>query len=399
VLLVAGCGAAFISCSQAPAPTTGGAGPRGSGPDPTPPTKWDHRKPPEPDQIRIDVAALNSDGSRALVAFWAHESSFLKGVSLLALYDTDGGRCLWTALPGRRVSSLRWLPGDRQVLVAQEGRPVSVWDATRGRVVRDLGSASRGFAIRDVSGDGRRALIGYEGRLRLVDVATGEELRGPYTALGYVRTGALSRDGSRLLTDRSQVRPMTLWDVRTGRAIRTYANELALLPGSEGLAPDGRRALVLVYEAERNPADHARLGLLDLDTSKVAWQNRWFVRTATFTPDSKNIAASVWRVGQHGFDDPYLVRWVAATGRELWRVGLGRLAVWAFSADGRRCLVSASPEGYWVLEDGAFPTLQLWDCTVGQRLQSWGTRAETEEAGEALRLRKYGPSTKKGGGR
>jgi hypothetical protein len=334
-----------------------------------------------------------------VVAFWAEDASGSKSVGLLAQYDTDRGRCLWTALLGRRVWSLRWLPGDREVLVAQEGRPLAVWDASRGRAVRDLGSASRGFAIRDVSGDGRRALIGYEGRLRLLDVVTGEELRGAPTALGSGWAGALSRDGSRLLTTINEIRPMTLWDVRTGGAIRTYAKELTLLARGGGLAPDGRRALVGVYEAEKKPPDDWRLGLLDLDTGKVAWQKRWPVRTATFTPDSKNVVAGVWTLPP---EEVYLTRWDAGTGRELWRVSLGGLEPWAFSADGRRCLVSAPPWVYeWVREQSPglpSPKLELWDSTVGRRLLAWEAGAEVEKAVEALQSRKYGPSTKKGSG-
>jgi WD40 repeat protein len=334
-----------------------------------------------PDGFEVTNIALSPDGAQALVAFSAGRQVEGGSFSLLTLYDTKAGRQR-VDLCDKPVTGLRWLSG-RQALVSRESLPVAVWNTAKGEPVRDLdvGDPSAGISIVAVSADGRLAVAASNGRIWIMDVATGRSLRR-FQSLSP-GGAAFSRDGARLLLGSA------LWDVGTGRKLHTYGNEHQWLTAAR-FSPDGRTALVIIG----HPDPRARgVGLIDIATGKVAWQASCGMYDGAFSPDGKEVAAAAIGKGVFvGRSDLELVRWETATGRELLHVKAAKdgVVACAFSADARRCLVAVSRGG---LLEGAFgpPLVQLWDGTTGRLLRQWDAAPEREQAAGEM-LRRFGPS-------
>src|SRR5262249_47466906 len=147
----------------------------------------------------------------------------------------------------------------------------------------------------------------------------------------------LSLDGRRVATSDS-ARPLTVWDVDSGRSLFTLNDSTPLCFG-----PAGRRLLA---------AHDRQAKLLDADTGEVL--------LALAGPVGEGPCAAFERGGRRvatGGADGVLRVWDAATGgQKLACKGReGPLIGVAFSADGLR-LVSASKDG----------TVRLWDAETGQ---------------------------------
>jgi WD40 repeat protein len=216
---------------------------------------------------------------------------------------------------GGQVYGVAISPDGTKLLSCGDDRLIHVWDAATGQEVKQLKGHTDSVIGVAVSPDGRMvASSGYDCQLRLWNLDTGELIASPGKAGGgqgaafspdgkliatwakdhmvrlwdvkdrkevrcleghkeWVRAGAFSADGSRLLTgtwpsdgNGPVARPsdLKLWEVRTGKLLRT----IDLLPGDNavGLAisPDGRQ--VLSCSQSGGPADLVELW--DLERGK-----------------------------------------------------------------------------------------------------------------------------------
>jgi DNA-binding beta-propeller fold protein YncE len=244
--------------------------------------------------------ALSPDGQRLLTAGG--------GDGTARYWDIATGKEIYR-LPskGGQVYGVAISPDGTKLLSCGGDRLIHVWDAANGREVKQLKGHTDEVIGVAVSPDGRMvASSGYDCQLRLWSLDTGELIASPTNAGGglgaafspdrkliatwakdhmvrlwdvkerkelryleghkeWVRAGAFSRDGSRLLTGTwppdSVVRPsdLKLWAVKTGKLLGT----ISVVPGSvHGLAisPDGRQAL--------SGGASGLVQLWDLETSK-----------------------------------------------------------------------------------------------------------------------------------
>jgi hypothetical protein len=228
---------------------------------------------------------------------------------------------------------------------------------------------------------------------RLVDVATGRQLAWFKRKTRLFPDALLSPDGRRVLSLEGpgpfRTR-LVLWDVATGDKTAPPGPDLDLDLFGERLSPDGRKVLVRI-NTPHTGLEGLGMGLVDVASAKVEWQVHWMLEAGTFSPDGKEVAAAV-SVVDHS-SEGYLVRWEAATGRQLWRVprktGAEHPAV--FSADGRRFLDTA----YYLGRRGE-PWLRLWDSAAGRLLHEWSAEQERNEALERSLFQMYGPRRQKG---
>jgi tRNA A-37 threonylcarbamoyl transferase component Bud32 len=155
---------------------------------------------------------------------------------------------------------------------------------------------------------------------------------------------ALSPGGHRVLAG-GKDRTVRLWDLGTGRELRTFP-EQAQEVRAVAFAPDGRRAL---------SASGAGLRLWDAETGEEL--ARWSghndaVKAVAFTPDGTRVVS--------GGDDRTVRVWDVQSGRELQRFARHSGGVTG---------VAVSPDGAAVLSSGRDQTLWLWSLRNGQEIR------------------------------
>jgi dipeptidyl aminopeptidase/acylaminoacyl peptidase len=210
------------------------------------------------------------------------------------------------------------------------------------------------------SPDGRSALSGSSDKtLKLWDVATGKEIRTFAGHTAAVNSVAFSPDGRSALSG-SNDRSFKLWDIATGKEIRSFVAP----PGkflwwrisdhgnvnTVAFSPDGRSALSGSYSFNT-------LKLWDVATGN---EIRTFtghsndVHSVAFSPDGRSALSAS--------DDKTLKLWDVATGK--------RIRSFAGHGDGVRS-VAFSPDGRSALSGSLDRTLKLWDVATGKEIRTF----------------------------
>jgi hypothetical protein len=175
--------------------------------------------------------AFSSDGRRLLCGNW-------KGRVLL--WDVVGEKRL-SGFQGQSgpVKTVLFLPGDKQVLCAGEGRAAGLWDAASGRELCSL-RGHEGAVYCLVHGAGGLLLSGGEdATVRLWDADTGIELHRRHRSGGAVRAVAFAADGRQTLSvdEAGTLRRLRLPDFAQVNTLRTPR-----VGGAEGTAFEDRKA-------------------------------------------------------------------------------------------------------------------------------------------------------------
>ncbi|MBI1917943.1 MAG: sigma-70 family RNA polymerase sigma factor [Planctomycetes bacterium] len=367
---------------------------------------------------------------------------------------------LWDLKAGQRLSSddarHAWAAavflspaGDRVFTVGYES--VSAWDGATGRRLRSIALRYYPYAdpSRSHSPDGRYALsfAGDDKRLEILlwDVAAGRlvhTLRLPGTP-GHV-TGAFSPDSSLLATwHPGKKNVIRLWDVGTGKALRSFPDTKAGWPGRLAFSPDGKTLLVagrhtvgldvgtgkerFSWRMQPGPLKAFSMavgGRMPTDDERVAWRSLAFAPGGTLaacvlqgsglwrerTPerivlceartgkvlrrwDDSGLESRSWELLDFSPDDRLLAStdgevvhvWEVLTGKEVYtfRGHRGEISSLSFSASGRR-LASAAWDS----------TALIWDLPLAlggarlprpgeKELAGWWADLAGEDAGRA----------------
>jgi WD40 repeat protein len=250
---------------------------------------WDHeaRRP----QFAISGIATYANATRSLVSV-----EFSPSGDLLAGLTSEGRviRC-WDARTGDVLSEktnagdiagfgdFQFSPDGKLILAACGDNRAEVWDARNGQLLSTLkGHTDALVGVAFCGKESQAITASMDGTARLFDVATGRQVRA-FSHAGQVRAIAVSADGSRLACkwckppaggfsdNRSGEWLLTLWDVRSGKAIRQF--DLPLIKVGEGFAsPNGH--VVFTSDSKRILARVVRDGgsqtvLLDASSGDV----------------------------------------------------------------------------------------------------------------------------------
>jgi WD40 repeat protein len=198
------------------------------------------------------------------------------------------------------------------------------------------------------SPEGRTALSGsYDRTLKLWDVATGKEVRTFAGHTSMVWSVAFSPDGRTALSG-SHDETLKLWDVATGSEIRTFAGHTKTV-SSVAFFPDGQSAL--------SGSDDHTLKLWGLATGK---EIRTFaghtgaVNSAALSPDGRIVLS--------GSDDHTLKLWDPATGKEVRTFAGHRYQVRS---------VAFSPDARSGLSGSYDKTVKLWNLATGEEIRTF----------------------------
>lgn len=276
-------------------------------------------------------------------------------------------------------------------LVLAAGGGVEAWEIATGREIRRfMGRAPLWDA--EFLPDGRHVLSTGPDGARIWEVATGKEVSYFHPARVHISRLAVLPQGDRFLGAEGASGTVELWDVPSGRVLRSFPQPMDAVT-SIAVSPDGRRAVCTgrnyhTTYPERRGFSGALLCVWDLETGETLFEFRPAVRTrvddAVFTPDGQSVlsidpsdrgCAAIW--------DVHTARKVRSFPQvtSVHRVALapdGRRAVFATSdgllhlfeiepprlvadlhsrAYGLRTM-AFSPDGRWLLHGSK--TIELW---------------------------------------
>ena len=196
--------------------------------------------------------------------------------------------------------------------------------------------------------DGKRVVSASEDHtLKLWDVETGKEIRSFSGHTAPVRSCAATPDGRRVVSA-SRDNTLKLWDVETGKTIRSFSGHTSAVLSCAAL-PDGRR----VVSASRDNT----LKLWDVETGKEIRTfsgHKYAVNSCAATADGRRVVSAS--------DDNTVKLWDVETGKEIRFFSGHSDSVLSCAAlpDGRR-VVSASDDN----------TVKLWDVETGKTIRSF----------------------------
>jgi len=192
------------------------------------------------------------------------------------------------------------------------------------------------------SPDGRILASGSrDTTLKLWDVTSGRELRTLNGHSGSVESVAFSPDG-RILASGSRDTTLKLWDVASGRLLRTLSTQSHGV-SSVAFSPDGR----IVASGEFGDA----IKVWDVATGRELHTlsgHSSSVNSVAFSPDGRIVAS--------GSRDTTLKLWDVTSGRELRTLN---------GHSGSVKSVAFSPDGRWLASGSQDGTIKIWDASSG----------------------------------
>ena len=185
----------------------------------------------------FSCVALSRDGSRVLTGSWD---------GTVTLWDAATGEILHsfsldTKSPNG-VRSLAFSPDDTRILAGTWNAPAKMWDAVSGKELATFPGTK--FRIVQFSPDGNRVLTGgFVGPPKLWDGKTGEELAVLEGHDGNAFKAVFTPDSAMVLIWTSEKGKATLWEVATGKMLRSPT---ILAPGlaSAAFSRDGKKLLI-----------------------------------------------------------------------------------------------------------------------------------------------------------
>jgi WD40 repeat protein len=202
------------------------------------------------------------------------------------------------------------------------------------------------------SADGRLALSGgWDRTVRLWDVASGRQLRTFEEHDSWIKSVAFSADGKRVLAG-SFEGTTRLWDILNGREIRRFeggASLTAVSPDGKHLASAGRSGSIWLWDLKK------RDPIARLPGHGVA------VSSLSYSPDACFLLSTAW--------DRSARIWDLARGRETqtFKQSFGGLAGAAFSPDGET-VATGDPWG----------SVRLWDVASGSLIRELGGQSTVQ---------------------
>jgi WD40 repeat protein/tRNA A-37 threonylcarbamoyl transferase component Bud32 len=289
----------------------------------------------------------------------------------LASASADGTVKLWNVTTGRVIhehpgfargggvsfvgsGGVAFSPDGRLLAAAGKDVGLVVWAVDGGEEVFRC-SLPEGFASAVAfSPDGLLLASGSGGALRLWGARTGHLVREEVHAHNGVITGVSFRpDGKRVATA-SYDRTVKVWDVTTGKRLRTLLGQSRTFMGL-GFSPDGRRLATC--------GEDSMVRLWDADADKdqellILHGHTFFCFGVTFSPDGRRLASASL--------DGTVRLWDASplTGSE------GPEAL-SLRHDAEAWSVAFSPDGQQIASGGHDGTVRLWKATSGAPIRTF----------------------------
>jgi eukaryotic-like serine/threonine-protein kinase len=261
---------------------------------------WKSRSPiPDVSGMTGMSVAFSPDNRFLAIGYGQYEGAPLGRLTLIDLVNGE----TWTPRrpPDHGITGLAFCPAPgRPLLAASAGDRVEVWDWEKRPAAGPPVSVPEQISGREwvvsvavaFSPDGHTIASGggYAGVVRLLDAATGRNIRMLYGHKGKVSGLSFSSDGARLASV-GEDRSVRLWEVATGRELATFRGHDHHI-FAVAFHPDGRRILSGGYDGVVKVWDDRRSQPVIYDK-----QPGWITGVA-FSRDGHLVAteSDVWRV-------------------------------------------------------------------------------------------------------
>ena len=294
---------------------------------------------------------------------WFYLVAFARNGFMLAATESTGAIRIWNIATGRDVGknfghpgvmSLAFVPDSKSIVTSGNwDKAVYHWEISSGKLLRRFKANGTTAAL---SRDGKT--IAYQdGRIKLVDLATGKEIGQLAGHSDMVITGlAFSPDCNSLISAGEDM-TIRVWNMLTAKTIRVWntvtAKEIYRIAGvgklGLALSPDGKILAAIA-------GCTIRMWEVNTGTEVLAFDgHRDKVQTIALSPDGKTLASvGISNKTVHLWDTASSKEIRRCTGHEDWVISL------TFSPNGK---ILASGGG---TRD---PTICLWEVTTGKILR------------------------------
>jgi len=302
------------------------------------------------------------------------------------VFDADNGKLI-SAFPYRQMINygVAFSPDGRFLLTVGADKLAQIWDLRQRRLAGLLRGHDRSLLSAAWSADGRWIATGDSGGVaRIWDADTRCELQNIKAQTEFIWSLGFDPAGQKLLT--SGFGPSKIWEVETGRLLRTLDDEgEGSSWGAATFDPDGHRVVAVSLDNHIRFWDVDSGRLVQRLTSRsqgVAWN---------YSPDGRRLVVCVSDFSAGGLGAPAIEIWDLEHGRRLLDLPGHTDSVYgaSFSPDGRR-IISSSMDGtvrQWETfpwreaEYAALPGMTLHDRIHRYAELYWQQRSAAERSG------------------
>lgn len=351
----------------------------------------------------VETVDFSPNGQQLLTATY-HE---------IAVWDVHTGRQVWKQpTESTDFNSIGFSPDGKNVVAGGPGNSVRILSSKTGALQKSLIGHSKAVCVASYSTDGKLLATGArDGEVRILDLESDKLIRS-FHIDKYPVTGLIfTPDGHHLLTAEGNTPDMPLWDVSTGRKVRTFRRvssqaRAAFHPNGKQLllcssSRDQRNAVGefgLLFDVESGQLLR-RFGGLDAGVEDVVFS----VDGNSFAIASRDRTASIWNAnsgdrmrllkGQASVvssmalnaDNSLLATGGFDEAASLWNLEIGQLARRFENHGGFVDSVAFDNSGRFLLS-GSTTSDEFGQTVIGQ-LQSLGVGGAYSQAGsESSRL-------------
>jgi WD40 repeat protein len=272
--------------------------------------------------------------------------------NIITVWDVATGKEIRTFRgPGDMFGSVSFSPNGKILASSSNDRTITFWDVATGKEIRTLKGHSNLVGSWSFSPDSKiLASSSDDSTIKLWDVATGKEIRTLKGHSNLVGSVSFSPDG-KILASGSNDSTIKLWDVASEQEILTL-KEYSYPVISVSFSPDGKTL------ASGSLGDTA-IKLWDVHSGKeirtlTLKGDIHMVSSVSFSPDGKTLAS--YDDGEHTI--------------KLWDVTTGKAIHTLQGHSSSVKSVSFSPDGKTFASGSDDNTIKLWDITTGKEIRS-----------------------------
>lgn len=270
------------------------------------------------------------------------------------------------------INSVSFSPDGRYLASGSSDNTIKLWDVSNGQELQTFEGHSQPVNSISYSPDGRYLASGSrDGTVKLWDVSNGHELQtlgkqsenvgsliysfdGGYKVTGYseyINSISFSPDG-RYLASGSNNKTIKLWDVSSGRKVRTFEGHAGPV-NATSFSPDGH------YLASGSKDGTVKLWEVSGGNVRTLKGHSNSVYSVAFSPDGRYLSSG-------GSSDSRRRKNTI----KLWDISSGREALIINEYISSVSSVVFSPDGGYLASGGVDKTIKLWDVSSGSEVRT-----------------------------